>query len=126
MKRLIALLFTILVAFIVTTGCSSEESNAEAEASKEPVVYEDGTYEGTSDTGRNPGLKVTVVITDRKIAEVNVIDHDETDGFGTKAIESLPGKMVEAQSTKVDTISGATQTSKAIVEAVRAALSQAN
>ena len=127
MKKVIASLFTILVAFIVVTGCSSNTETKESEktSSTEPIVYQDGTYEGTSDAGRKSGLKVSVVVTAGKIAEVEVVEHNETDGYGTKAIDNLPGNMVEAQSTSVDTISGATQTSKAIIEAVEEALSQA-
>lgn len=87
--------------------------------------YKDGTYEGTSDQGMHPGLKVSVTVEDGKMTQINVIEYNETEGIGTQAIEQLPEKIIEAQSTDVDSISGASVSSDAIKDAVNKALEQA-
>lgn len=59
---------------------------------------------------------------DGSIADVEVLEHGETEGIGTVAVEQLPGQIVAANSTNVDAVSGATLTSQGIVEAVNNAL----
>ena len=68
--------------------------------------------------------EVTVVVTveDGKIVSVVATGVNETNGIGTKALEELPAKIVEAGSTDVDVIAGATVTSNAIKAAVNNAL----
>ena len=48
-------------------------------------------------------------------------DNTETEGYGSRAIEILPGKIVDEQSLGVDAVSGATKTSRAILAACRRA-----
>ena len=60
-----------------------------------------------------------------KIASVEILSQNETKGISDSAIEKIPSEIVEAQSTEVDTVSGATTTSKAIIQAVTDALSKA-
>lgn len=103
---------------------NTETPGASTETPEPSVSYNDGTYEGTG-KGIEEGLKVSVTVEGGKIAEVKVIEHNETDGIGTNAINSLPGKIVEAQSTEVDDVTGATLSSEAIKAAVNQALEQA-
>ncbi|HAQ40704.1 MAG TPA: FMN-binding protein [Clostridiales bacterium] len=70
-------------------------------------------------------VSVTVTMDGDKIAKVEAQGPDETQGIGSNAIEQLPGKIVEANSTDVDAIGGASVTSKAIIEAVNSALESA-
>ena len=72
--------------------------------------------------GKVGDVTVEVKADDKKIYEVKVIDHSETEGIGTMAVDQLPGKIVEAQSLAFDAVSGATVTSEAIREAVAQAL----
>jgi len=74
--------------------------------------------------GRNGDVTVEVTVNGNKIASVEVIDHQETKGIATPAIENLPEMIVDAQSTDIDGVAGATLTSNAILEAVDDALSQ--
>ena len=87
--------------------------------------YKDGTYSGSA-SGYSKGLKVDVTIANGKISEVKVVSHKETPGFCEKAIETIPAKIVEAQSTNIDTVSGATYSSKGIIKAVNDALKNAS
>lgn len=78
-------------------------------------------------TGKDIGgdLKVKIKVDGGKLASVEVIEHSETPNIGTLAIDTLPKKIVEAQSADVDIVAGATVTSNAIMEAVKDAMAQA-
>lgn len=83
-----------------------------------------GTYTAQA-KGMMGDVKVEVVIADGKIESVSVVSHDETAGLSDPAIELVPQAIVEAQGTDVDTVSGATVTSEAIIKAVDECLAQA-
>ena len=97
---------------------------AASDIAKEETAYEAGENQliGISENAMGGRLAVRVTMDGEKIANVEVIEQKETVGIGDKAIETLPGKIVEANSTEVETVSGATITSKAIIEAVNNAL----
>ena len=82
----------------------------------------DGTYTGSAN-GMGGALEVSVTVEGGKIAAVDVLSHQETPGISDPALEKLPAAIVEAQSTEVDGVAGATLTSNAIKGAVDAALS---
>ena len=86
--------------------------------------YTDGTYTGTA-AGRNGDVVVSVTVTNGKIASVDIVQHEETAGLSDAAIKDVPAAIVKKNSTKVDAVSGATVTSKAIMAAVDAALANA-
>ena len=72
--------------------------------------------------GKEGDVTVEVKADDKKIYEVKIVDHSETEGIGTMAVDALPGKIVETQSLAFDAVSGATVTSEAIRQAVAQAL----
>lgn len=86
--------------------------------------YNDGTYKGTAE-GRNGNIVVSVTVTNGKIASVDVVEHEETPGLCEGALSEVPALIVKRQTTKVDSVSGATITSKAIMSAVDNALANA-
>lgn len=98
------------------------ESDLKAEGSVD-VALGENEYLGTA-TGMGGPLTVKVTMDGDQISKVEVVDHAETDGIGTLALDALPGAIEEAGSTQVDDIASATITSKAIKEAVEDALSQ--
>ena len=75
-------------------------------------------------TGKGFGGEITVTVTteDGKITKVEAVGEKETQGIGSNAIEQLPAKIVETGNTDVDTIAGATVSSKGILYAVNNAL----
>ena len=81
-------------------------------------------YLGESNSAMGGSLYVKVTMDGDSISAVEVVQQNETVGIGDKAVEALPGAIVAANSTEVDTIAGATITSKAIIEAVNDALSK--
>lgn len=111
--RLMILATTLIIVLFTAVGCGTG------------TKYTDGKYEGVSNVGKNPNLTVEVNVVDGKIADVTVTSHNETPGVGTPAIDNIPSKIVEAQSTDVEAVTGATYTSNAIIEAVNIALDKA-
>lgn len=105
---------------LFNNGVKPDEGNGIPDGS----VFEDGTYTGKS-VGHNGGdLVVEVTIVDGKIANVEIIEHTESDGISDPAIDGIPQEIVESNSTDVDLVSGATVSSKAIIKAVNDALKQ--
>ncbi|HHV78367.1 MAG TPA: FMN-binding protein [Firmicutes bacterium] len=86
--------------------------------------YKEGTYTGEAQ-GQNGPVKVSVEIKSDRISAVKVVEHKETPGISDAAIERVPRAIVEKQSTEVDAVSGATVTSKAIMQATKKAIQQA-
>ena len=84
----------------------------------------DGTYDGTG-KGLNGDIVVSVDVKDGKIASVEVVSHEESEGISDPAIDQVPASIVEKNSTEVDTVAGATLTSDGIIEAVNQALEAA-
>ncbi len=103
-----------------------EAAAAEAAATTTDVsTVADGTYEGSA-KGIGGDVPVTVTVSGGKITDVTVGENSETQGIGSKAIEQLPALIVAANGTEgVDAVSGASVTSKAIFDAVNAALASA-
>lgn len=85
---------------------------------------EDGSYEGTG-KGHGGDVKVTVEVKDHAITAVLVSEHQETPGIADKPLEAVPQRIIDAQSLSVDTISGATETSMAILTGAEEALKAA-
>ena len=114
MKKALSL---ILVLLLVTSlfGCAKPAAAPEVKA------------ETLTGTGKGFSGDVTVTVTKEgdKITNVVAVGANETPGIGDKAINELPGKIVEANSTEVDVIAGATYTSNAIIYAVNNALDSA-
>ena len=108
MKKLTALLASATMALSLV-GCSTGKTY---------------TGEAFGHDKENP-VKVTLTIKDKTITKVEVDASHETAGIGSKAADALPEQIVSANSLDVDGVSGATQTSKAIIEAATAALKQA-
>ena len=83
-----------------------------------------GTYEAEG-TGIGGAVKVAVTVSETAIEKVEVLAHSETAGICDPAIERIPAAIAEKQSLAVDTVAGATITSKAILTAAEAALTAA-
>jgi len=89
------------------------------------LILADGTYSGEA-TGYRAGLQVSVDVVDGAIADIVVTDHNEVNSkYYAEPIETIPKAIIEAQTTDVDTVSGATFTSVGIINAVNDALSDA-
>ncbi|QRG86531.1 FMN-binding protein [Bulleidia sp. zg-1006] len=106
-------LMVVAASLVLLAGCSSKKA-----------VYKAGTYEGKA-VGRNGNVVVSVTVSDTAITKVELKEHKETAGLSDAAIKDIPEAIVKKNSTEVDGASGATITSNAIKEAVKAALAKA-
>ena len=95
--------------------------SVEAEAVPETAANE---YIGVGKSEIGGEIKVKVTMDGNKIAKIEVLSHGETPAFFEKVNPSLLDAMVAANSAEVDTVAGATCSSKGLIEAVKDALSK--
>ncbi|MFA4839721.1 MAG: FMN-binding protein [Candidatus Neomarinimicrobiota bacterium] len=105
------------------TGCKKLEEYRQRIASIEIENIDlsqvkDGEYTGDYDAVLVKVI-VRVKVKDHRIESIDLIKHEN--GRGKKA-EVIPSLVVEKQSLKVDTVSGATSSSLVILEAIEQAL----
>ncbi|HON09362.1 MAG TPA: FMN-binding protein [Chitinispirillaceae bacterium] len=82
------------------------------------TIVADGTYEGKF-KAFPISVKVKVAVKDHKITSIEYIEHKSGNGAPAEKIQE---SVIEAQSLQVDAISGATYSSKAILNAISNAL----
>ena len=104
-----------------TETSDSPEENEKEESSKEETIEVDPDAVEGSAKGYKGDVIAYVSFEDDKIIGISV-DHDETPGLGEEAIKKLVPEIVDNQSVNIDTISGATYSSDALIEAVTAAI----
>lgn len=107
-----------------SVSLNPSSDNSTSTLSVSAVKFQPGTYHGEGQ-GFGGIIKVEVTVSATQIEKVTVTENSETLGIGSVAVEKLPGKIVEAQSTQVDVIASATIASNGILEAVNAALKSA-
>lgn len=88
------------------------------------LAYTEGTYTATAQ-GNNGPVTVSVTFSADAITDVTVVEHSETAGLSDRPIAEIPAAIVENQSLAVDTVSGATNSSNAILTAVADCVAQA-
>lgn len=87
--------------------------------------FKDGTYIGTGTGFEGATTKISVTIANGKMNSIKTSSYGDTPEFYQKASGVLINKMLSSQSTVVDTVSGATFSSRGIIDAVKNALNQA-
>jgi len=70
-------------------------------------------------------LTVEVVVSERRIESVTVLDHNDWPNFAELPMQRIPAEIVAYQSLDIDMIAGATVTSFAILNAVSVAVQEA-
>ena len=96
-----------------------EETAASADVFTLPA--DDGTYRGVGQ-GFGGDLVVDVTVSEGRISEIVVVEHGETPFVADPALKKLIPAIIETQ-VPVDAVSGATMTSKGLMEALENALS---
>lgn len=103
----------------ITAGSDSAEAAPEVQGN-----FKDGVYEGTG-KGNNGDIKVEVTVEGGNITSVVLKEHGETEGIYEAAEKTVTADIIKKQSAEVDAVSGATNTSNGIMEAVANALADA-
>ena len=116
MKKLLCL-FLALALVLVSAA-------AFAEAQTEAALFTPGTYSGEAQ-GIFVPVKVMVQVSENEIQTVLIDATGETPELGGVAAEKMAMSIIKAQTPNVDTVSGATVTSKAIIAAATEAIEKA-
>lgn len=111
---------------------ATEESNTVIEtqsvalAESQPATpsYQDGTWTGTA-SGYNDDITVSVTIENGMITDISVIETADDEPYFDWAEEEILPNIITTQSTQVDSVSGATFSSKGLKAAVEHALEKA-
>ena len=117
---LVASAIIALVSLIGLTGCPGDDIKAIQLGGIDLSAVSDGQYEGKQDTSL---IKVTVLVTvvDHAITDIKITRHDCGKG---KPAEAIVGDVIARQTTKVDTVSGATGSSIVILKAIENAVTR--
>lgn len=78
----------------------------------------DGTYSGSCDA-YTIAADVSVTVNNHKITDIKLLRHKNERG---EKAEVIPQRVIAAQSIEVDTVSGATNSSKVILKSIENAL----
>jgi len=102
---------------------AGEEEEAEDEEEVE-LAFTPGTYTGTAD-GYNGPVEVSVTFDETSVTDIEITESAETEHVGTPAFDIMIPEIIEANGTGVDSVSGATFSSRALKTAVNAAAEEA-
>ncbi|HHV07504.1 MAG TPA: FMN-binding protein [Firmicutes bacterium] len=114
-KNVLWCLGLLLVLVIFLTGC--DQAGAKGK-------YTPGVYMAEA-KGHNGVIEVEVTLSDSAITEVKVVSHSETSGVGDIALDRVSKSIVDKQTLAIDSISGASYSSRAILAAVEDCVTQA-
>lgn len=102
----------------------ADTADAEEESDDSENVYKDGTYTGSAQ-GFGGAITVEVTLADDEITDIQVTSAPGEDSAYLSQGEGVISSIISAQSTDVDTVSGATFSSTGIINAVVDALGKA-
>ena len=121
MKMRHALPSAIIVAALLIMPLSA---GAQAADEENAGLFVPGVYAQTA-YGHNGNFEVFVTLDDNSIQEIEIGENDETNFVGTYAMEQIREKILEEQTVNIDSISGASISSGALLRAVTSALKEA-
>ena len=102
---------------------NSRRANAGGTFSIANTNLKDGVYTGTGQ-GFNGPISVRVTVSGGNIVNVEILSYSDDAPYFNRA-KAVISKMIGKQGSSVDTVSGATYSSRGIIDAVRDALSKA-
>lgn len=108
-KKIVIILTAILLT-ITITSCKK--------------LNKAGTYEADG-KGRNGNIKVAVTVDSKgDISDIELIEYDENKQYIEASFGKIKEDVIKNNTYEVDTVSGATQTSNGIIEAIRKCIEQ--
>lgn len=99
---------------------NTKNKETKSEKAKGSFDLEDGVYKGTG-TGFAGDITVAVQIKDKQIVSIDILSSADDEAFFTRA-KAVIDKIIDGQTLDVDTVSGATFSSRGIISAVKNAL----
>ena len=133
--RIASLLLAAALLLALLCGCSAPaqtpgssempvQSAAPAPSEEAATRFTPGSYTASA-PGNNGDVTVTVTVSAETIDAIAVDSSSETAGLGDSAMNTLIDRILSGQTLAVDTISGATNSSNALLTAVKDCLTQA-
>lgn len=120
LKSIMAVVVSMsMMLSLVLTMVSAYPVNAQS------ITFLPGTYTGISEEGYGGQVEATVTVSETKIEDIVVAAEAETPEIGGNAMTKIAGEILASQSLAIDTVSGATLSSNAILSAVLMALTEA-
>ena len=104
----------LLIALILVCGCRQAP----------PLTFQAGSYEVTT-PGHNGDIRLGVSFSETAITDIRVLEQHETPHIGDAAFERLIPQIIQANGLGVDAVSGASVTSRALLDGVMDAAVQA-
>ncbi|UQZ34058.1 FAD-binding protein [Paenibacillus sp. PK3_47] len=109
----------------VPPSASPEASQVPEESAEIPDSFKAGTYKAEAD-GKDGKIQVEVTLDEKQtITDIQVLSQNETAGIGVEAINKVKEEIIAGQTLAVDAVSGASESSSALLAAVEDALAQA-
>jgi len=128
-KKIVFGVMGATTSLLALAACSSGSPGQGPEPTA-PYHLVDGTYDGKLVTHSRGPVQVRITVAGGKITKAEAIQQPtaaaKSQTINTKAIPILNQETVDAQSTHIDFVSGATLTSKAYVDSLQDAIDQAN
>ncbi|WP_296113867.1 FAD-dependent oxidoreductase [uncultured Anaerococcus sp.] len=104
---------------------TKETRKEKEETTSKDITIDDGSFEEIA-TGHNGDIKLSVTFKDNKIEAIDVLESSETPVIADTGFEDIIDRILDHQTSNVDTITGATVTSNAVKSAVSKAIDEAN
>ncbi|GIO35475.1 hypothetical protein J41TS12_03360 [Paenibacillus antibioticophila] len=117
----------VIILVMGVIGCSGGKNKNEASNAPEAAaegLFTPGTYTGEAE-GLHSTIKVEVTVDANTIQSVKVLEQQDTEGVSDAVFETIPQKVVEGQSLKIDVVSGASISSNGLIDAIADALAKA-
>jgi len=87
----------------------------------EEISYQAGTYQVTT-PGHNGDLPMSVTVSNDRIEAIDIDNSGESAGIADVVFTRIPEEIIEGQTLNVDAISGASVTSKGVIDGVAKAV----
>lgn len=131
-RRRLLVLFSFVLAFVILGANMTKEKPRDVVAQRDnPYYFEehqeklrDGIYRASGD-GFVDNIEVEMIIEQGSIISFKVTGHNETSQISKIALNTIPYQIERDKTLKVDAVSGATETSKGIIQGARSTIRQA-
>lgn len=112
-----------------STTSPQTTSSSSTMPSSAMTSYKDGTYTGKSSDAFYGYVQVRATVSGGRLSDITILnypqDRDNSIAINNDALPQLKQQAIQAQSSAVDGVSGATDTSQAFMESLGDALAQA-
>ena len=111
-NSIIAVITAVAGLLLIISGCFVGER------------CKDGTFTG-SGLGKKSTIIVELTLDDGAIKAIDIVEHNETEGYADVHMQAVINRIIEQNSIRVDTVSGATMSTQGLISAVRDAAAKA-